>query len=177
MSIQKGFLLAIALLLSVSACTVQDVPVEVEEPIQEDIPGYFGVNEELWPYFARFEEEALQRGEFVDLREARITGEIEEIEEDRVAGSCRYSSHFPNHVTIDLEFWEAASDLAREFVVFHELGHCELGRAHRESAREDGTCVSLMRSGIDGCRDNYRPSTRRTYLDELFDPVFWNTIN
>lgn len=176
--LQKGFLLVMTFVFSTTACTVfQQDDVQPTDESDIEVHAYYGVNEELWPYFARFEAEALQRGIFVDLREAQITAEIEQIEDDGVAGKCRYSSHFPNHVTIDKAFWDSTSDLGREFVVFHELGHCDLGRDHRESTNADGTCKSLMRSGLNGCRDNYRSNTRAAYLDELFDPAFQNEIN
>ncbi len=65
----------------------------------------------------------------------------------------------------------------REFVVFHELGHCDLGRDHRDEAFDNGVCVSIMRSGLGDCRDYYHPRTREGYLDELFDPAFWDEMN
>jgi hypothetical protein len=147
------------------ADTEEDTPVVV-------IGTYPDVDEALWPYFSRFEAEARLRGIEVDLIGNQITGAILELPEDHVAGQCSYNSHAPNHVVIDRTFWEAASDRFREFVVFHELGHCELLRDHRETANSNGICVSLMRSGAGDCIDNFNPNTRPFYLDELFDPVF-----
>jgi len=98
--------------------------------------------------------------------------EIIEIEENGVAGTCSYGSHTPRFIEIDATFWNQTGDNFKEFVVFHELGHCVLLRGHREDAHSDGSCVSLMRSGLGGCIDNYRPSTREGYLDELFED--WN---
>lgn len=77
---------------------------------------------------------------------------------------------------IDLEFWERANILNKEFVVFHELGHCTLFRAHKEGVDANGICVSMMRSGLEDCRDNYSAITRATYWDELFNPAFANDI-
>jgi hypothetical protein len=53
-------------------------------------------------------------------------------------------------------------------VVFHELGHCYLGRGHSEETHPNGVCKSIMRSGNGGCFDNYNSTTREAYLDELF---------
>lgn len=147
-----------------------------ETPEEEPIFGYDGVEEELWEYYERFEAEAAERGYSINLRASNVTGEIAALDGDGVAGQCTYQSHLPNHVTIDLEFWSDASDRAKEFVIFHELGHCELGRDHREAATNTGTCISIMRSGLEGCRDNYNALTRETYLDELFDPRFWDEL-
>ena len=153
------------------------LPIEEPEPEPVTIVGYDGVDEALWPYFADFEKEAELRGINVNLRRERISGEIARLHDDGVAGECSYSSFFPNEVTIDTEFWNNASDRAREFVVFHELGHCSLGREHREAAFSNGICRSIMRSGLGDCFDNYRTSTRTTYLNELFDESFFNEIN
>ena len=56
-------------------------------------------------------------------------------------------------------------------IFFHELGHCVLFRGHREDVNQNGSCVSIMRSGIEECWDNYRSTTREIYLDELFDEL------
>ena len=137
---------------------------------------YPGVDEALWTYFARYEQEATARGIEVDLVAANITGVIEELSEDNVAGQCNYSSQSPNHVMVDESFWNSAPDRIREFVVFHELGHCDLLRGHREGTNPNGTCISIMRSGLEDCDDNYNSFTRATYLDELFDPTFQNEL-
>lgn len=140
------------------------------EPEVEETRSYPQSEASLWPYFQRFEEEAAKRGLIIDLNTSGIEGVIEEIHEDNVLGQCSYSPRFPDQLTIDKSFWDRASDRYREFVVFHELGHCELVRGHFEGSFSDGTCMSLMRSGLEDCRDNYRESTRDLYLDELFDP-------
>lgn len=172
---QLSFLLLSFILFLTSACTVDFTFAPAEEPEEEiavDNTSYPNVDEALWVYFQRFEEEGRARGIEVDLRAADITGKIEALDEDDVAGQCTYNSHFSNHVTIDQAFWNRASDRMREFVVFHELGHCDLGRDHREAVFSNGTCQSMMRSGLEDCRDNYTPVTRPSYLDELFDPQF-----
>ncbi|MBK6389466.1 MAG: hypothetical protein KA109_03405 [Saprospiraceae bacterium] len=145
---------------------------------QIDLGGVFGndskdgtypnVEEELWPYFARFEKEAAQRGLTVDLKDAVITGVISDISADHVIGQCSYSNQDPHKVTVDKPFWVSASDLGKEFVVFHELGHCYLGRLHDESMDSRGICLSIMRSGTGTCRDLYTTTTRSILLDELF---------
>jgi hypothetical protein len=130
---------------------------------------YAGVPSLMWEYFQRFEEEALERGYQIDLNAQDISAEISEISEDGVAGSCTYGSHHPGHIIIDQTFWNQVNDLTKEMVIFHELGHCSLFRGHTEGAHSNGTCLSIMRSGLEDCRDNYRLTTRASYLDELFD--------
>ena len=156
-----------------SACTEEEV---VTEAVPEAPVGYPEVDEPLWPYFERFEEEGRRRGVTVDLRSARISGRIAEISKDRVLGQCSYQRNNHNHVTVDESFWDRTSDRGREFVVFHELGHCFLLRDHLETTFTDGACTSIMRSGTGRCRDNYSQRTRDAYLEELFDTRFARDI-
>ena len=131
-------------------------------------PRFTDVDSALWEYFERFEQEARTRGISYDLNDLGISGVIEQIPESGVAGTCQYGRHV-HHVTIDQNFWNRSSLLEREFVVFHELGHCVLNRGHDESAFNNGVCRSIMRSGLEDCRDAYSQSYREYYLDELFD--------
>jgi hypothetical protein len=146
----------------IGAC---DEPEEVA-PIQVKYPN---VDPQLRTYFQRFEEEAAARGLSVDLTTTGITGTIVEIDDKHVLGQCSYPRARPNQVTIDRTFWSLGSDLFREFVVFHELGHCFLFRSHLEQQLSNGACASIMRSGTGPCLDNYSSRTRAFYVDELFD--------
>lgn len=142
-----------------------------EEPveIEPEIVKFPGVDPQLKTYFQRFENEAASRGLQVDLTIEGITGVIEEIDESRVLGRCSFPRAQPNQVTVDRTFWSRGSDLFREFVVFHELGHCYLFRPHLEDRLSNGACASIMRSGNGPCLDNYSQGTRQSYIDELFD--------
>ncbi len=150
------------------ACEKDDVFVEVES----DLRTFPEVDERLWPFFESFELEAAERGVEVDLREAGISGKIRPIAEEHVAGRCSYIPNIisSGNVTVDAEFWDNSSSIFKEFIVFHELGHCYLNRDHREDADAQGACISLMRSGLGTCRDNYTSLSRKQYIDELFDP-------
>ncbi len=132
---------------------------------------YVGIEERLIPHFQSFEAAALERGLEVDLSISGITANIESIDEDNIAGQCSYGRHrlSPKEIIIDESFWNQASQLYREYIVFHELGHCYLLRGHNDNCTEGGIWESLMRSGtVDGCRDLYNNRTRNNYLDELF---------
>jgi len=141
----------------------------LNEFIEEEELGYPNVDRMLWPYFSRFEEESAARGIAIDLRALRITGEIEDLEGERVAGQCSFNHRQPNHITIDERFWQRSSENFREMIMFHELGHCVLYRGHLETELRNGACSSIMRSGNGGCIDNYNTQTRRFYVDELFE--------
>jgi len=167
------FLLPCATLLFFTACQKDSSFAETPliEETTEERKSYANVPVALWDYFQRFEEEAALRGETIDLNAKNLTAEIMEISENGVAGTCSYNSHAPNHIVIDETFFNQTSDLYKEMVIFHELGHCVLFRGHREATYTDGTCASIMRSGVQGCVDNYRSATRATYLNELFEII------
>ena len=140
-----------------------------EDEPPKDFPN---VDERLHGFFRSFENEAAARGIEIDLNEAILTANISEIEGQGVAGQCsRPINSLDNDITIDETFINSnVSNLLKELVVFHELGHCFLQREHREDEYPNGNCISIMRSGLDGCRDNYTSSFRSIYIDELFDP-------
>lgn len=130
-----------------------------------------GVDEALWPHFEAFQEEGRKRGVSIDLANANISGEISSISEEGVAGTCQYGSHITNHVTIDENYWSRASSYGREYVVFHELGHCFLLRDHNDRQDDGGICLSVMHSGLTQCRSLYNIEYRAYYLDELFSEI------
>ncbi|MFK7982654.1 MAG: hypothetical protein AB8G86_21930 [Saprospiraceae bacterium] len=125
------------------------------------------IDEALAPYFERFVTEGANRGQTIDLVTKQIEGFLIDIEEANVAGQCSYSATSTRKVNIDRTYWNSATDLEKEFVIFHELGHCYLERSHSD-IQENRNCTSIMHSGISGCRFNYSASSRSTYLDELF---------
>lgn len=159
-------LLLVSGMIHLNSCVIDDLFSNTTE--KEGELSFANVQTELWPYFKRFEEEAARRGYTIDLQDANITGVISDISTNHVIGQCTYNSREPEKVTIDKPFWDKASDLGKEFVVFHELGHCYLGRNHDESVDARGICLSIMRSGTGTCRDSYNTTTRKALIDELF---------
>ena len=130
------------------------------------------VESALQPHFRAFEAEAAERGISISAAFANISAEIVDIGDGNVVGECWYNSHSPNEIRIDRSFWRNASELSREHVVFHELGHCYLDRGHSEESTAGGACLSIMASGTGDCRNLYSMATREVYLDELFFGTF-----
>ena len=127
------------------------------------------ITSDLAPYFKSFQEEAEHRGILVDYTSANVTAEIKQIDEGSVAGTCTTNGHDLRHISIDQSFWSKASPLLREMVIFHELGHCILGRGHEEGRFDNGVCRSIMRSGLGTCADAYNVTNRDYFIEELFD--------
>ena len=160
------FALVSILTLSFSVSCKKDTAFAAEPELRT----FPGVDEELWDLFEVFEIEGANRGFEIDLVKEGISGHIEPIDEEHIAGQCSYSEIHPGRVTVDSDFWANSSANFKEFIVFHELGHCYLHRDHREDIDNLGRCVSIMRSGLEECRDNYNRLTREQYIDELFNP-------
>jgi len=126
------------------------------------------VDNSLLEYFDRFADEAAKRNVTVDFEASRVSAYIKEINSPNVIGQCVHDSKKPNTVIVDRTYWENANELEKEFLVFHELGHCVLNREHIDDADDNGNCISIMTSGSIQCRINYTITTREQLLDELF---------
>lgn len=57
-------------------------------------------------------------------------------------GLCSYGQN-PT-VTIDQGYWSTASEIDRQELIDHELGHCILGRQHRNDTLPNGNPASIM---------------------------------
>jgi len=130
---------------------------------------YPNVDAELWQYFEMFEAQGKKRGVEIDLIASGITGKIGMTAHPNWVGQCNHNVNTPNHLIINSNFWNSANELRREKIVFHELGHCFLGKGHNDEAHADGTCKSIMRAGTGACIDNYTEESKAEYQDELFE--------
>jgi hypothetical protein len=74
-------------------------------------------------------------------------------------------------VLVGASYWAAATPAERRVLVFHELGHCALGREHRPMIDEGTKCpMSIMFPSVTGaaaCLGKGLVSAR-AYDDELF---------
>lgn len=123
---------------------------------------------ELLPYFDLFATEAAERGFTVDYEAERIEGLIEDISQGNVLGQCFRNEKKPRKVVIDRVYWNNASEQEREFLIFHELGHCFLDREHDDRRDRDGICLSIMHSTPQVCTFDLNVTDWEAYLDELF---------
>ncbi|HUR31768.1 MAG TPA: putative metallopeptidase [Saprospiraceae bacterium] len=128
----------------------------------------FVVETPLQDYFDRFVDEAAVRGFDVAYATSQVDAHIGDITEENVIGTCSWDQTHTHSVTVDENYWRTANDLQREFVVFHELGHCVLGRDHRDDSDANGNCASIMTSGTGDCRIIYTQNSRTRLVDELF---------
>ncbi len=76
-----------------------------------------------------------------------------------------------NQIKINNIYWDMMNDVAKEQVLFHELGHCMLQRDHREDTHPDGRKKSIMSARKRWVKNDTYVVHRKEYLDELFDPA------
>lgn len=131
--------------------------------------GITDIDDTLRPYYDDFAREAQARGIEVDYGDVPISASLSQTLNVNVAGTCLRRDNAENEIRINRNYWNSADELEREFVMFHELGHCFLNRDHTEETYPDGTCISIMASGTGSCDENYTELTRSDYLDELFN--------
>lgn len=149
------------LLLSIAAVTLM-ISCAEEDILETDA--------ELIPYFEIFAEEAAARGIVVDYEAERIEGLIQDIPARDVLGQCFRNVERPRKVIFDRPTWEAADEPKRQFLIFHELGHCFLDRGHLDLRDGDGNCVSIMHSSTQLCPNfELTDDNREFFLDELFE--------
>lgn len=127
------------------------------------------IESELQEHFDTFVLEASLQGVDISLDLIDIDAYIENIEDRGTLGQCKSYSNGSKKVVIDQQFWNRATDLEKEYIIFHELGHCILDRDHDDSKDSDGTCLSIMQSGDNTCSGNYTSQNRNSLLNELFD--------
>jgi len=126
---------------------------------------------DLQVFLDRFEEEANKRNLSFADQVADTEIHLVEIISGGVLGQCVREEDDPNQIHLDRTYWEDenTTDLQKEFVVFHELGHCILNRDHINTADNNGVCVSVMYNGNSSmCNLSYTEDNREELLDELF---------
>lgn len=127
------------------------------------------IEAELQEHFSNFEIEAAAHGIEIDISTIDISAYIENIETQGTLGQCKSYSDGSQQVIVDEQYWNRISNNDREYIVFHELGHCILKREHNDNKDEKGSCTSIMQSGINGCKSVYNNENKTQLLMELFN--------
>lgn len=120
------------------------------------------IEAEYAPYLSRFVAAAAPRP--IDTSGLSIvTGNHEWLKSHSFVGFCEYDTQT---VDIDAVAWKRMSDVIREQLIFHELGHCLLGRQHVGYIYEDGRPKSIMYPMV--FSEYTYTHWRAEYLNELF---------
>ena len=83
-----------------------------------------------------------------------------------VIGRCTFYIGGYKEISVDPEYWSLANDMQRTSLLFHELGHCDLGRMHESGDLSDGTKKSIMNYYLIGWDSK-----------EMEDYYFWELFN
>jgi hypothetical protein len=122
---------------------------------------------ELQPYVTEFEAISVEAGSAVKIQDLVAT--FGTLDNPRSNGVCELQTGEPPKITIARNKWDRMSIEKRESLMFHELGHCILGRRHDPATTQDGIPASIMNPYS---LDSYIYSENRTYyLAELFGKV------
>lgn len=122
------------------------------------------IDEPFKPYVQRFEQLSIERGNGVQIVDLKVS--FGKMQSEYENGACEIIGDNTPTVYINEVTWNRLTDIDREALIFHELGHCVLRRGHIDEIEEDGSPKSLMHP--------YRIQTRiyemheQKYVVELF---------
>jgi len=89
-------------------------------------------------------------------------------ENPRARGICRVADDTTPTIIVNKTTWDAISEAEREELIFHEMGHCVLGRKHTSKLKNgnSGPPDSLMYPY--SLTENEYESEKAHYHEELF---------
>lgn len=117
-------------------------------------------------YVTRFENESRAHGHPVEIRDLVIEfGDLPLTKN----GTCRTSAIQTPLITINRQLWQNMDESRREALIFHEIGHCILGRPHDDTEINEGghsRPESVMSTYL--LDSHTYQSNRSAYIQELF---------
>ncbi len=139
-------------MLSVSCGT--DLGVDMIYKSAGSIRQYQVTNQSLVPYVNRFKERYLAHG-------GSLVASIDDIpvnfgDTNEKVGVCLIYSNDQREVLVNLDWWNGQSSRRRELLIFHELGHCALGREHQDNKVEKSNFSSSIMNSVLMSERDYR---------------------
>lgn len=88
-----------------------------------------------------------------------------------IIGLCEVYNNGNRYIYINQSWFSntTTSAVSKKILVFHELGHCSLGRSHLDTKYASGMPYSIMNSIINPIT-TYFPANESYYLSELENP-------
>ncbi len=167
------------------SCIILLFSIACEKNIEPVSPGIYSVPAEIQPYIEAFKKEAALRNIPINLDNLIVS--FEGPFKKNVCGLCEQVEDDANYQrTVNINrndlCWTSESIQNREALIFHELGHCVLGRySHKDDLLPNKSPASIMSSTLSGqyepCKyaisgnsnDCNKTSRRKYYMDELFN--------
>ena len=136
---------------------------------KQDQGGEISIPPVFQKYVDSFIEEGAKRGYNIDFSDTGLSIIFRDAVDKESGGVCKGR----HDIEIEKFYWDNLNENQREGLIFHELGHCELNRPHRNDTLINGEWASRMRGDpIPEGRTvvvNYTGTRRDYYIDELFD--------
>lgn len=139
--------------------------------VQQNSTDYIDSNVE--PILKNFEYEARIRGHLVDRSHLSIMFGLRRStkldkngETDKTVGYCAKNPIGGLIIKLYKPAWDAMDESEQEELLFHELGHCLIGRKHCGYARNHRPISIMYPLTIDG---TYYSKNREDLVDELFN--------
>ena len=86
------------------------------------------------PIVAQFQQDALAQNHPVSTDQVQYSFQsLPQVNGEQAIGDCQQGGGTPPTVILDTASWATMTDTQKEMVVYHELGHCVLGRVHDSS--------------------------------------------
>lgn len=124
------------------------------------------------PLVAQFESDASHQG-----RNIRVTSSIKfgipansAVSNGHQDAICLTDAFGRKDIFVDQEIWNSSNEIEQTAILYHELGHCELGRNHSNEVVNDGGVVqalSIMNADV-GLVLGVLPPHREALMEELF---------
>lgn len=117
----------------------------------------YPVPEPFQPYVEKFQDYLGYKFDDIEYSFFNSTG--------NKVGFCRIMGDFKS-IQIDSKYWNKSSDLAKEQLMFHELGHCVLRLQHNDTLDKFARPISIMNSYQ--FADYLYKKNYNSYIEELF---------
>jgi len=150
------YLVILALLLTASCATTR----------------FYKVRDEFKPYIERFKTEAKP----YEIKIEDLYIKFHDFKGAPAIGDCRHAVwnwHFVPLIRIDRDWWGRSSELAKELLIFHELGHCILSKKHNNNRVKDEIYPeferpeSIMNEYV--IAEEWYQAYKEKYIKELFE--------
>ncbi|MFK7812697.1 MAG: hypothetical protein AB8B59_09400 [Maribacter sp.] len=168
----------IAFCLAFQSCSSDNL--DDNQDTQDPISVYQGsitIDDEIRPYINRFIDEMNERG--LRLSTNRLSAELVNhsplTHTDKPCGMGYWDYGISGDPRVEIQntvsCWDRWSEIEKENLLFHELGHALLSKRHNNNTMPNGSMQSLMCG--DGACNNYRVynvyqnEQRAYYLDQL----------
>lgn len=129
---------------------------------------------EFLPYLSQFEAYSLQYAPeigLIDAHNVMVNFYDRPFEkgspfEGKLAICFNSETLSSNQIYVNRHSWVDLDDLEKELLIFHELGHCKLGRDHHDAVNSCGHNLSIMSTYL--INGNFYRQFKKELLTELF---------